>query len=134
MAQIEEEMRILLDSTVLIDVLRRRPSGIALMDRLLRQGSSLATAAINVAEIYAGMKPHEVGRVATLIGNLDVYDTTFVIARRAGMLVNDAARKGRTLTVADMIVAATVLEYGFTLATDNRKHFEKIGVELLPLQ
>ncbi|HXE09740.1 MAG TPA: PIN domain-containing protein [Acidobacteriaceae bacterium] len=134
MAALEEEMTILLDSTVLIDVLRRRPSGVALMDRLLREGHSLATAAINVAEIYGGMKPHEADRVETLFNNMDVYETTFAIARRAGMLVNGIARKGRTHTVADMIVAATALEYGFTIATDNRKDFENTGASLLPLQ
>jgi predicted nucleic acid-binding protein len=43
--------------------------------------------------------------------------------RRAGALKQQWARKGRTLTLADMIVAAIALERGCTLMTDNRKDF-----------
>lgn len=39
------------------------------------------------------------------------------------MLRNEAARRGTTLALADVIVAATALEYGLTLMTDNRKDF-----------
>lgn len=46
-----------------------------------------------------------------------------VIARRAGSLKSAYARKGQTLDLPDMIVAATALEHGLTLMTDNRKDF-----------
>lgn len=127
-------MTILLDSTVLVDLLRLRTDRALLLDSHVRRGNSLATTVINVAEVYAGMKPHEAAHTAALFDNLEIHEVTFPIAKRAGMLVNQAARKGRTVTVADMVVAATAIEYGFTVATDNRKHFEHAGVPLLPLQ
>ncbi len=45
------------------------------------------------------------------------------IARRAGSLKSEFARSGKTLSLADMIVAATALEHGLTLMTDNQKDF-----------
>jgi predicted nucleic acid-binding protein len=125
---------VLLDSTILVDVLRLRADRVLLLESLVHRGNLLATSVINVAEVYAGMKPHEAGLTAAIFGDVEIHEVTETIAKRAGMLVNQAARKGRTLAVTDMIVAATALEYGFTVATDNRKHFEKTGVELLPLQ
>jgi predicted nucleic acid-binding protein len=125
---------VLLDSTILVDVLRLRADRVLLLESLVHRGNLLATSVINVAEVYAGMKPHEAGLTAAIFDDVEIHEVTETIAKRAGMLVNQAARKGRTLAVTDMIVAATALEYGFTVATDNRKHFEKIGVELLPLQ
>ena len=46
-----------------------------------------------------------------------------ILARKAGSLKNKWSRKGRTLTLADMLIAATALEHGLTLMTDNRKDF-----------
>jgi predicted nucleic acid-binding protein len=54
---------------------------------------------------------------------LDCYDLTGTSARRAGFLKQQWAKKGRTLALADMIVAAIALERGCTLMTDNSKDF-----------
>ncbi|SNT09490.1 hypothetical protein SAMN05421770_104138 [Granulicella rosea] len=59
----------------------------------------------------------------TLFADLNVSDLTPGIAVRAGRLQYAWARKGRTLGLPDMIVAATALEYDLTLMTDNRKDF-----------
>jgi predicted nucleic acid-binding protein len=40
---------------------------------------------------------------------------------------------GRTHTLDDMMIAATALEYGYTLVTDNPKDFQIPGLALLPL-
>jgi predicted nucleic acid-binding protein len=45
------------------------------------------------------------------------------VARRAGTLKAAWARKGITLTLPDVMIAATALEHYAGLATDNRKHF-----------
>ena len=58
---------------------------------------------------------------------------TAAIARRAGSLKSLYARKGRTLTLADMIVAATALEHNLTLITDNRKDFPVSDLHFHPL-
>jgi predicted nucleic acid-binding protein len=124
---------LLLDTTVLIDVLRGRHDRRALLAGLVEAGHTLATAAINIAEIYAGMRPEEAMRTDVFIGTLECYSMTAVIARRAGELKNALAQKGKTLTLADMIVAATALEHGFTLMTDNRKDFALSEIKFYPL-
>ena len=45
------------------------------------------------------------------------------IARRAGSLKFEWARKGVTIDITDAIIAATALLYDLWLATDNRKDF-----------
>jgi len=116
-------MRLLLDSSVLIDVLRLRHHRRELLAELVMAGHSLATTALNVAEVYAGMRPTEVQRTEALLSALDCHDLTATSGRRAGSLKQQWARKGRTLALADMIVAAIALERGCTLMTDNRKDF-----------
>jgi predicted nucleic acid-binding protein len=116
-------MRLLLDTSVLIDVLRLRSHRRELLAELVQAGHMLATTALNVAEVYAGMRPDEAQRTEALLSALDCYELTGNSGRRAGALKQKWARKGRTLTLADMIVAALALEHGCILMTDNRKDF-----------
>jgi tRNA(fMet)-specific endonuclease VapC len=116
-------MRLLLDTSVLIDALRQRHHRRELLADLVQAGHKLATTALNVAEIYAGMRPEEAQRTEALLSVLDCYDLTGTSGRRAGALKQEWARKGRALALADMIVAAIALERGCTLMTDNRKDF-----------
>jgi len=116
-------MRLLLDTSVLIDALRLRHRRRELLAELVRAGHTLVTSVLNVAEVYAGMRPEETQRTEALLSVLECYDLTGTSARRAGYLIQQWARKGRTLTLADMIVAAIALEFGCTLMTDNRKDF-----------
>jgi hypothetical protein len=116
-------MRLLLDTSVLIDVLRLRHGRRELLAELAHVGHSLATTALNVAELYAGMRREEQARTENFLGALDCYDLTATAARLAGTLKNKYARRGRTLTLADTIVAAIAIEQRCTLMTDNRKDF-----------
>lgn len=127
-------MILLLDTTVLIDVLRAHKDRRALLAELVAGGHILATAAMNVGEVYAGMRPGEEERTEALLANLEIVPMTADTARRAGKLRREWARKGQTFSLPDMIVAATAIEQGAVLMTDNRKHFRHIpGLELYPL-
>lgn len=83
----------------------------------------LATSAMNVAEIHAGMREQEIEKTKRLLARIDVYPITVPIAKRAGDLKRAWSLRGKTLELPDTIVAATALEYGLTLLTDNRKDF-----------
>jgi len=116
-------MRLLLDTSVLIDVLRLRHGRRELLAELARGGHSLATTALNVAELYAGMRPEEESRTEKFMDALDCYELSAAAGRLAGSLKNKYARMGCTLTLADTIVAAIAIERRCTLMTDNRKDF-----------
>jgi predicted nucleic acid-binding protein len=125
-------MIILLDTTVLIDVLRNRGNRRNLLTNLVEQGQTLTTSAINVGEIYSGMRPHEATETDRLLRSIESYSITAVIARRAGMLKFAYSQKGNTLSLADMIVAATALAHGASLMTDNRKDFPLPDLTFVP--
>lgn len=126
-------MILLLDSTVLIDLLRERRRRADGLDALLDEGYELTTSAINVGEVYSGLRPAEEARASTLLDYVVVLPVTTEIARSAGQLRYRWARQGRTLGMSDMIVAATALEYNLTLMTDNRKDFPMPELKLFDL-
>ena len=126
-------MILLLDTTVLIDLLRARKDRRSLLADLVAAGHVLATTTLNVAELFAGMRQAEAGRTESLLAGLHCYPMTDTIARRAGALKYTWEQKGRTLTLADMIVASTALEHSLFLMTDNRKDFPLPDLKFFPL-
>ncbi len=116
-------MTFLLDTTVLVDVLRGRNNRRSQLATLVEQDHILATSALTLGEVYAGMHPEEAAQTEVFLNSLDCIPVTASIARRAGSLKFSWQQKGRTLTLADMIVAATALEHSLSLVTDNRRDF-----------
>jgi predicted nucleic acid-binding protein len=126
-------MHLLLDTSVLIDALRLRHGRRELLAELARAGHALATSTLNVAEVYVGMRAGEQGTTEMFLSVLDCYELTGSAARLAGTLKSQWARKGRTLTLADTIVAAIALERNCVLMTDNRKDFPMPELNHYPL-
>ena len=125
-------MRLLLDSTVLIDVLRGRTAALSLLTEAVRSGHELGTSAINLAEVYSGMRAGEESKTQAFLENITCFPITPAIGERGGRLRNTWARKGITLGLADMVIAATALDYGLTLVTDNRKDFPMPEISFYP--
>jgi predicted nucleic acid-binding protein len=123
-------MRLLLDTSVLIDALRSRRGRRQWLARLVRTGHSLETSALNVGEVYAGMRPEEEEQTKTFLGALLCHSITADTGERAGRLKSEWAGKGRTLTLADTIVAAVAIAQDASLATDNRRDFPMAELRL----
>ncbi len=113
----------LLDTTVIIDFLNGKRRRRELLRSLVEQGHMLACCAVNVTEVYAGLRPSEAQKTAAFLRQLDYREVTWEIARHAGLLKNEWGKKGHTLALGDVTVAATALAYGLVLMTDNAKHF-----------
>lgn len=124
---------ILLDTTVLIDALRNRNQRRRLLAGLVTSGQALATSTLNVAEVYSGIRPGEEQATRAFLAGLNLFPVSAAIAERAGQLKAAFRHQGQTRSIADMIVAATALENGFPVATDNRKDFQIPGLSLFPL-
>lgn len=125
-----EGKTVLLDTSVLIDFLHGKPTPAALLRKLSMSGITLAVSCITVAELYAGMREGEEAVTEELLSSLDCFPVTEEIARRAGQIRATQRRIGRTFALDDMMIAATAIQFGCRLITDNRKDFEVPGLEL----
>jgi predicted nucleic acid-binding protein len=114
---------VLLDTTVLIDVLRGRPATVAKLRGLREGGDVPCTSAINVEEVVRGLRPSEVGGAQRLFAGLAEAPLGFAEGRRAGEWRRRFARRGRTLSQADCLIAAAALVAGARLATGNPQDF-----------
>lgn len=113
----------LLDTTVIVDAINGKRGSKQFLDGLLVQGGLLACCPINVTEVYAGMRPHEAAVTEAFLRSLKFYEVTWEIARRAGDLKREWAKRGRTIALPDVTISAVALANGLTLVTDNLKDF-----------
>ena len=126
-------MQLLLDSSVLIDALRMRKGRREWLAQLVRSGIVLSTSALNMAEVYSGMCPEEEANTKAFLTALECREITASVAEAAGKLKRQWAQKGRSLTLADTMVAAVALEQNCPLVTENRKDFPMPRLQLFEL-
>ena len=86
--------RVMLDTTALIDLLRRRPAAVAVFRSLVQNDFEITTSAINVGEVYACQRRGEEGATLALLGSILCFDLTRSGAQRAGEMVAARRRAG----------------------------------------
>jgi predicted nucleic acid-binding protein len=122
----------LADTSVLIDAINRKRGRWELLRTLVEGGDTLGCSTITVTEIYAGMQPHESAATQSFLKGMELYEVDWELARYAGLLKNEWARRGQTLSVPDVLIAATALVHSLVLMTDNRKDFPMPQLMLYP--
>jgi predicted nucleic acid-binding protein len=114
---------VLLDTTVLIDVLRGRPGTVARLTATRHHGDVPFTTPISVEEIHRGLRDTERAAAIRLFDGLRMAP----IGRHEGVQAGDWRRNhasaGVTLAQADCLIAAAAFSIGVPLATGNPKDF-----------
>src|ERR1700687_1582917 len=123
----------LVDTSVIIDALNQKRGRWQLLGSLVKAGDTLAVSVVTVMEIYAGMRPHESQITQSFLSGLDHFEVDFELARYAGLLKNELARRGRTISATDVLIGATALAHKLILMTDNQKDFPMTALALYPL-
>jgi predicted nucleic acid-binding protein len=114
---------VLLDTTVLIDLLRGRTSAQARLRAVRAARDRAFVCAINVEEAVRGLRPAERSAAESLFAGLRVAPLGHAQGRQAGEWRRWFAESGQTLSQADCLIAAAALSIGGRLATGNPKDF-----------
>ena len=111
---------LLLDTDILINLLRGNVAARDFLANNLEENELLCTV-ISVAEIWAGMRPHEEQATRRLMDSLRIVDVSRAVAEKAGSYKGTI--KNHSLELDDCLIAATAFCTGATLATGNGKHY-----------
>ena len=125
---------VLLDTTVLIDLLRGRPEALRRLRTLHEVGDSPHACAVNVEEIARGLREGDAAPAQRLFSGLRIVPLGVEEGWRAGEWRRMFATQGRTLAQSDCLIAAAALSVGGRLATGNPKDFpmSELAVEHWP--
>jgi predicted nucleic acid-binding protein len=122
-------VRVLLDTTVLIDYLRNRPVA-ERVETLAKSMDQPCTTAINVEEVVRGLLPGEFDRAHFLFDGLEILPLGKEEAWRSGSWRQSFAKQGMTLSQADCLLAAAAYTSGAKIVTGNVKDFPMPDVEV----
>ena len=118
---------ILLDTNICIGILHANN---IVLSHVRNASEPLAIPGMVQGELYYGVEKsdfpeHNRARTENLLRCLPIYHPTDEIMRRFGRLKAELERKGTRIDDADVLIAATAIELGATLATGNTRHFAR---------
>lgn len=116
-------MKLLLDTSVLIDVLRGHDGAVAFLQGAARDDQELWSVTSVRTEVLAGMRPRERGPTMALLGAVRWIDVTVDLADAAGDLARKYLRSHPGVDVTDYLVAAAAQRLEARLCTRNLRHF-----------
>lgn len=121
-------MRLVLDTSVLIDHLRGR-SRVAteLIPKAIERGDELWSSYVVRAEVLAGMRAEEEGPTRDLLRLISWSEVDESVSEAAGAFGRRYLRSHPGIEVSDLIVAALTEHLDADLKTTNLKHFPMFG-------
>lgn len=117
-------MRLVLDTSVLIDHLRGRPKAATeIIPGAIARGDELWSSYVVRAEVLAGVRAGEETATRDLLGLITWVAVDESMSEAAGELGRRFLAAYPGIDIADLIVAALVEHLGGELKTTNLKHF-----------
>jgi|SRR5271166_629868 len=116
-------MTVLVDSDILIEVLRARD--LAILERWVELSGSdsvVLCSAVSIAELWHGARTNEHTALANLFGALSCVPVDEETARVAGGYLSHY-HNSHGLELGDALIAAAAAAHGAALWTRNRKHY-----------
>ena len=120
---------IILDTDILIWILRKNKEiKNKLIKATLETDGGLYITPIQIAEIYAGIRPSEEKIIKKFLNSFNIIPIDVQIGELAGRFINQY-RKSHSVEIADAIIAAASIVNNFKLWTLNKKHYPMIKKE-----
>ena len=123
------EDAVCLDSDFLINFLRNKKEEITFIsenETKLR----FATTFINLFELYYGAyrsnKEENIKNVENLFYKLEILNISIEAVKKAGKILVDLEKNGEAIDFKDLLIGCTALVEGYSIKTNNKKHFERI--------
>ena len=135
-----ETTRTIIDSDILIDLLRNRKDAVAFVGGLEEKKVLLTTTVVNAFELHYGAHKSRYSEkslpaVRKLLSRLVLLPLTSRAAQKAGHIYADLEAKGQSIGLRDTLIGAIALTREFSVATGNVEHFKKItGLKVISTQ
>ena len=122
--------QILLDTDILISVLRGIEPIVRRLGERRREGDAFSYSAVTVAELWGGMRPAEERVTRQLLEQMICLPVEEAIGRQAGSYLQRYQRS-HGVTLPDALIAATAASHRISLWTLNRRHYPMPELTLL---
>ena len=126
-----DSSKLLLDTDILSAIMRNVPSAVSRAHAYLTTHDRFAFSVITRYEILRGLKAKGAMRQIEAFGRFCAASETLYLTDRvieiAAAIYADLKNRGQLIGDADILIAATALENGADLVTNNEDHFKRIA-------
>jgi len=121
--------RYLIDTDIIIDHLRGEEKAQDFLRQIKSGGSDILYSVITKAELYSGVRPKEVKKVARLLNSMEEVRIDGEIAVDAGRY-RSKFYSSYGLLLPDALIAASAKKAGAILITLNKKHYPMKDIKI----
>lgn len=122
--------RLVLDTNIVIDLLKKVPAVVDRFLALLEAQTQFLICPLVVAEVYAGAFKREYKDIEALFDLCQRIDMDIDTGRTAGLYANQFSKAFSGISLEDYVMAATARMHRCPLWTHNRKHYPMDDIEL----
>ncbi len=127
-----ETVKTVIDTDLLIDLLRNQKQATAFITKLEEKNYILATTAVNIFELHHGAHKSQESEknlqaIHVLIRRLSILPFTSKAAQKAGHIYAQLELQGQPIGLRDTLIAAIALTREYSVATRNQAHFSRIS-------
>ncbi len=130
MSKPEPPVRLLLDTDIVINLLRKREATVDCFVELQNSGTTFLLSPIVIAEIYAGAFKREHRQIEAFFSMCQSLVLNGEVGRLAGNYSNTYRKAFQGISLEDYLLAATAYQERCPLWTGNRKHYPMNDIEL----
>lgn len=117
---------ILLDTSVLVELFRIKDKQKSFFYRLAESETVFAISSVTQYEILVGSKDVQDKFWEDFFGSLLILPFDEKCSAEAAIIFKELKAKNKLIEIADLFVAATARTNNLSIATLNRKHFERV--------
>jgi len=127
-----ETIKTIIDTDILIDLLRNQQQTAAFIAELEKNNYILATTAINIFELHHGAHKSQESEknlqaINTLVSRLSILALTSKAAQKAGHIYAQLEQQGQPIGLRDTFIAAIAITREYSVTTRNQAHFNRIS-------
>jgi predicted nucleic acid-binding protein len=130
MSKPEPPLRLLLDTDIVINLLRKREATVDCFVELQNSGTIFLLSPIVIAEIYAGAFKREHRQIEAFFSMCQPLVLNGEVGRVAGRYSNLYRKAFQGISLEDYLLAATAYQERCPLWTGNRKHYPMTDIEI----
>jgi len=127
-----ENRLILLDTSILIDLFRRKAKENSFFYKLADSNHEFAVSTITRFEVFVGQHQNQNEFWENLFQSIKILDFDDHCAMCASNIAKQLKAKNQIIEIADILIGGSAVAYNMRLATLNQKHFNRIeGLHLV---
>ncbi len=117
---------ILIDTSILIDYYRKTDKTNSAWVRLIDQEYEFVISAITKYELYSGATQNQLQFWDSIMATISIIPFDETCVDTAVNINATLKRRRKQIDLADLFIAATAMTHNLSMATLNKKHFDRI--------